>query len=379
MQAMSAAIESDGRASASSADDVARTIAGRELAVLADAVASPGRRLLEDGRILHDQAQPDEAVPVLEQAVTELGQAMTIVDVSRDLWDALLYLGAAHLALGDEEAASRAWAEAAVLTPERQPDSARLPPTVTGRFAAIQTEVAETTGALDIRATDATSLTVDGREIGQDTAQISALPAGKHHIRARGADGRAAYQLVEVAPGRTSKVELALGPPQLGVAAATDFARGRQTADLYRGLAVAGGLDLVLVAGGREGKGFAQLFSPTADRFSAPIQVGYIGALDDELVEIVPELLGALDAEGRLTVAGSGSTAAPLDPSANLLLGQLLLAPKSVAPAAPGRAGRGWIYAAGGATAALLLGGGIAAAALAPDGERGTIIVGPVP
>jgi hypothetical protein len=373
--AITDAIAADRRARALPPSDVARAIAGRESAVLSESVVGPAKRLLEDGRILHDQAQPEEAAPVLERAVAELREAMQIADASRELWEALLYLGASRLATGESKAADAAWEAAAALNPVRQPDPARLPPTVVERYRAIQERVAARKATIVVRATGATEITIDGRSA---DARGESLPAGAHHVRAAGPEGRSAHRLVTAAPGATETVDLTLGPPRLAVPASTSFALGRQTSELYRALGSASGADLVLVAGGADGRASAQLYSRAADRFGAPVEFAYEGALDDELIAALPAVLATMTEDGAVAPAGSTTTAASLDPSANALLAQLLRAPAPPAPIVT-RSGKRWIYVAAGAAGAAVLGGGIAAAALTSDGDRGTIIVGPVP
>ena len=369
------AIGTDRRLDALPPSDVARAIAGREVALLADAALGPGRRLLEDGRILNDQAQPEEAVPVLEQAVAALSDAMRVVDASRELWDALVVLGAAHLAAGSKRDAEAAFTSAAILNPQREPDPARLPPAVVEGYRAARGKAAERKGSLTARPDGEAEVWIDGRPA--TTGRAEEVLAGLHHVRARGADGRTAYTTVEVPQGATAAADLKLGAPALAVPASTAFATARQTSDLYRALGVAAGADLVLVAGGRDGKATAQLYSATADRFGSPVSFTYEGTMDDELIAAMPIVVAAVADDG--TLRGETSTsAAALEPSANALLAAMIWAPAPSAPGAP-RASRGWIYAVGGAAAAVAVGGGITAAALSSDGNRGTIIVGPVP
>src|SRR5437868_3409486 len=62
-------------------------IRGREEIVLEEAFFGPGRRLLDDGRLLYEQAQPADAIPVLQEAVETLRVGMSTANSSRDLWE----------------------------------------------------------------------------------------------------------------------------------------------------------------------------------------------------------------------------------------------------------------------------------------------------
>lgn len=372
------ALKSDGRLRPLSPQELARALAGRERAVLTDAVVGPGRRLLEDGRIFHDQAQPEEAVPVLESAIVELESAMTVVDTSRDLWEALLYLGASHLALDDEPSARASWRAAVALNPDRQPDASKVPPSVVAAYRAAKAAAYEDRGGLRVRAPGARAISLNGREVGTDALQREDLVAGRHHVRALGEGALAAYSVVEVQPGQIAEVSLDLGPAPLGVPATSPFAQARQTTELYRALGVYTGTDLLLVAGGADGVGSAQLYAPSADAFSERVSFSYSGRLDRGLVGALPRVMESIDSTGRLDPSKVGPTAAPLDPSSNQYLAALLLDPVKPEPG-EGKSRRRWTYVVAGAAGTLVVGGVISAFALSQGGDRGKIIVGPVP
>lgn len=377
-QGIAEQLRADGRLQPLSLEEVARALAGREQAVLAEAVAGPGRRLLEDGRTFHDQAQPEEAILVLESAVVELEASMQVVDTSRDLWRALLYLGASHFALEDLQAAEQAWRRAVALIPERQPDASKVPPGVVSAYREAQRSARQEVGELKVNARGADSLRLNGREIGKDSTRLEGVVAGRHHLYARGSGALAAYATVEVAPGETSEIILDLEPARLGVPGRSPIAQARQTTELYRALGVPLSVDLVLIGGSTDQQGELQLYAPAADTFSERVSFSIEPEGRDGLAQALPRLLGRLDANGRLSAGAGVPFAAPLDPSSNRLLTSLLLDPK--APEMPPAAKRKrWPFVAAGAVGAIVVGGVISAVAFSRGGDRGKIIVGPVP
>jgi tetratricopeptide (TPR) repeat protein len=373
------AVEDGRRFEARRPADVARAIAGREEVVLADAFLASGRRLLEDGRILHDQAQPEEAAPVLEQAVDGLQQGMRAVDATRELWEAWLYLGSSHMALGEEEAATAAWRAAVALAPERQPDAARIAPTVVQAYRAVQVEAAQQTGALVVRADGKPRIRMNGRDLGEAPARLDAHPAGTVHLRAMAENGAMVYQPVEIVAGEETTATLPPGGLGLPESGDSTFARSRGATDLYKALGAQLDVDFLLVAGGRDGTASLQVYAPASDTFSRPLEVACGGTCADAIVGSLPELLGVLGEDGTIPSMAAVPSAGPVGTSGNVLLAGLLLDPEPVA--APASAGVQWWQLAAAGGGALLLGGGITALAVAGGGggDRGTIVVGPVP
>lgn len=375
---LASALEADRRVDPVLPGDLARALAGREPSILRDAASGPARRLLEDGRILHDQAQPEEAIPVLEQAIGDLEQAMDITDTSRDLWEARLYLGSSYLSTGLAAEARETWVAAIVTNPERQPDPARLPPSVVQSYREAQAGVVDQVGTVELAAPGARAITLDGREVGADKARVPDVLAGIHHSRATGPGAMVAHQRIEVRDGETAQAPLELKAAPLSLPATTDFARVQRTTDLYRTLGLHTKTDLVLVAGVHNGEGMIQVYSPSAERFSEPVRFAYTDTPATALIAALPNALDRLDESGSLSRDASSSSSGPLDPSSNRLLAHMLHDPKVPLPA-PARSKNTWLYAAGGAAAALLVAGGVTAAALSSGGDKGTIIVGPIP
>lgn len=373
------AIEDTKRFDAFTPNDVALAIAGRESIVLEGAFLTPGRRLLEDGRILHDQAQPEEAVPVLEQAIDGLEAGMPAANATRELWEAYLYLGSSHLSLGDQKAAEAAWAAAVALSPERQPDAARIAPQVVQAYRTVQNRVTATTGSVSVKVEGPPAqVVVNDRAPTSAPAKVTDNPPGKVHVRARADSGALAYASAEVVAGEDTEVVLTLGEVALPAAGESAFARRRGATDLYKSLGQQAKPDLLLIAGGSDGTAWLQLYAPAADTFSRPLDFAYEGTLEDETLGALGELLEVASDDGDIPSVATAPTAAAVGTSGNALLAELLLDPNPIAPA--GSSLKWWQLAAGGA-GAVVVGGGLTAWAIvggrSPD--QGTIIVGPVP
>src|SRR5690606_36950496 len=124
-----------------------------------------GRRLLDDGRHLYNQAQPEDAVPVLRRAIAslELGQAAA-ADV-RDLWEAWVYLGTSLQALERADEADAAFRSAAALSPARSPNPGLFPPPVVQAWAAARDALRAQAVTLRIDAPGDALLLLDGVEV----------------------------------------------------------------------------------------------------------------------------------------------------------------------------------------------------------------------
>lgn len=361
-------------------DEVARAIAGREALILAETYLAPARRVLEDGRLLHDQAQPEQAVPALEQAVEGLIEIMPSTDASKELWEAYLYLGASHLEIGEEQKAAEAFAAAVAVNPERLPDAARIPPNIVQAYERAKRNAMAKSGSLTVKVTGQADVFINGQGVGSAPAKIAEWPAGEVYVRARGPNGEMAYTKVVIVQGANASVDLELGPAVLPSPGESAFARTRTNTSLYKALGEQAEADLVLVAGIASGQAWVQLFSPPADAFSNALKVDVDGDSVEEIVEALPGLLDVVNDEGALPSVATTATAGPMDPSDNRLLAAMLLDPKPLTPLPPSRSRASTFLVAGG-VGALVVGGVVGGILLANggDGNRGTIIVGPVP
>ncbi len=393
VSAVAAAVELSGRHDALTGAALARRLAGREELTLRDAFLADGRRLLEDGRILYQQAQPEDAQFVLEGATRTLADGVLRARSTRELWDAWMLLGTARAGLGDETGARDALATAVALNPDRRPDPAAYPPDVVRLWQSEREVLDGEAVTLEVSAGEVTGrLWLDGREVGALPGAISALP-GQHHLHARTDDGRLGALRVEVTAVGGGPVELPLFAPTLtppGAKAATERAgRIAETASLYRALGRYADADLVLLLGRVDGAPVVAAYAPDIDTFTAPVEVSALGEAGD-YVAGVADILATLDAEGRPPTSGKVYTAPALDVGTNPVLAGALLAPPaqpapvSPLPAEPPPAPKRWplwvgvgVGSAALVATAVALGVAFGGGGGEPEPGTGTIVVGP--
>ncbi len=381
------ALDATGAVDALAPEEVSARLAGRELLVVEAYALGPGREKLKEGRVLYDRAQPDQAIPLLEEAIDLLTAGLTLAADARDAQDAMLVLGMAHLGMGNEDPARKAFARAATLDPALKLDSVRYPPDAIALYEAERSALA---GAKPARVQVDSSMTgeawVDGRRVGPVPAQLELVP-GKHHILVRGEKGAWAFARITVKAGESRTLDLMLEQRSVGDVASDPAGRSRQVRDLYRGLGTFTERAPIVLAGvTREGEVAVQLHDPVTGSFSKPL-VGRAG--DDPVASIValaPKLVNDLES-GRLRSDRVGTQVLALDLSANDTLAGMLLDPPKAEPtervvverrgmAWYGWAGIGVVAAGGGAAAAWYL---TQVEAATPVEPTGTVVFGPVP
>lgn len=371
-------VERTDKASAAAGRAVGRHVAGRQQIILEEALLSAGRKLLAEGRNLHDQALPAEAIPVLEQAIARLEEGVAVAGDLRDLWEAHLVLGTSHHALGAEEAAGAAFQDAVALNPGRSPDPAVYPPDVTALYDAVRTNSQARAADLEIRSSrPLAALLIDGvPTAGAPTLARGLLP-GTHHLRGSG-PGLLALGRVRL-DGESSAIDLNPVEPTLGQAAESEAARARQVTDLYRSFGRhAEGVDYVLLAGTAGSLLHLQLYDVRADTFSRPTSAPFVDQVDDEVRQTLPLLLNLLGDSGRIAADATQATAVPLDRGANPLLASLLLEPVTFEVVEPRNRRLGlWIGLGAGVLAATGAGVAVAATRSGPSYD-GTVIVLPL-
>jgi len=156
---------------------------GREALVLRDAFGGGGRQLLEEGRALYGQAQMDQAVATLEEAVQTLGQTFALTRGPRDLWDALIYLGAARQASGDYRGGRDAFEAAVAVMPLRTPSAQEFPPDLISRYEDLRRE--RQALATSVRVTagdDGTVVWVNGERRGTTPVVIEDVIPGTNYF-----------------------------------------------------------------------------------------------------------------------------------------------------------------------------------------------------
>jgi hypothetical protein len=369
-------------------EEVSARLAGRELLVVEAYALGPGREKLKEGRVLYDRAQPDQAIPLLEEAIELLTAGLSLATDARDVHEAMLVLGMAQLGMGNEDESRRAFARAATLDPALKLDAVRYPPDVIAAYEAERSKLAGARPArVQVESSMAGDVWVDGRRVGTAPGLFELVP-GTHHVLVRGERGAWAFQRVNVKAGDSRTLDLTLEQRSVGNVANDTAGRSRQVRELYRGLGTFTERAPIVLAGvTRESEVAVQLHDPVTGSFSKPL-VGRAG--EDPVASIValaPKLVDDLEG-GRLRAERVGTQVLPLDLSANDTLAGMLLDPPEAEPtervvverrgmAWYGWAGIGVVAAGGGAAAAWYLTQGGADAP--PPEPTGTIVFGPVP
>ena len=387
ISAIDRAVDGTGRADAVHGDELIRALSGREDLILKTAFLTPGRQAAEAGRLLYNQAQPSEAIPILNDAIGQLADGMQVTNAAADLYDAWLYRGVAHYQLDDTDEMTRSFQQAIALNALRSPNPARFPPDIIAQYTQVREAMQQEMGIITILSPPEGPATVylNGQDRGETPLTIDEILPAENHLAAQTESGLRAYKKLVVAPSEARTVELSFAPASLPVGGETPFIRSGQTERLYRAVGEHASVDYVLLAGTDERLLYLQLYDPLNDVFSTAMPIPYSGDVDDEVVQTVPLLLNLLDGRGKLPGDSVSTEVAPLDVSANGILSQILLDPSeqtTVTDEVDKPKVSPWIYVASGVGVAALLGGATAFLLSsngppAEDPNQGTITVGP--
>lgn len=382
------AVDATGKLDGLAPEEVSAVIAGREALILDTYALGPGRERLKEGTVLYERAQPEQAIPVLSDAVRSLENGLAVSTSSRDLQDALLTLGLAQVGLGEEGPARVTFRRAAVLDPERQLDTVRYSPDVVDLYETVRKDaLASAPGILDVTASADATVFVDGKSLGAAPQKGVQLVPGEHFLLVRSAEGASYFQSVTLRSGETRPIDALLEQGGIGVAATDGPGRVRQTRDLYRAIGTHTGNTLVLLAGQLpDGQVGLQLYSPASGSFSRPVTGEAGGDPVGALLDLVPTVAGYVGDNGDIRADRVSPNALGLDVGTNSLLATMLYNPTQ--PTADGgdeRRGPPWYLWAG--LGAAVAGGGAAVAAVVLTGDEptteandnGTIQFGPIP
>ena len=235
----------------------------------------PVRSSFDEGRILYEKAQPEQAIVALSRAEARLEGAEEFLRDPRLTVGVQLYLGLCHISLGHQDAARLAFGEVVRMDPDRILDSLDYPPRIVDLFDSVRTEVLSREGAsVALEVFDGTlgaRVFVDGRMVGTTPAVVSGLPPGFHTVLVDGGAAGRWFSELTLFEGEHRAISADLEPRGLAQGDDRDFEDPRSgiTRRLYRELAVATGTDLVAVAAFDEVGDFrAGLYSGRSGTFS---------------------------------------------------------------------------------------------------------------
>jgi hypothetical protein len=376
-------------------DELLLRYLGREDLILQEALAFEGRKMVEDGRLLYQQAELEDAAAVLEGGVRSLEQSVAVTRSVRELWEAYMLLATARLGAGLEPAARDALADAVALQPGRRPDPAVFPPSILELYEE-ERELAEgDAAALTIQSpVPGARVWVDGRDVGAAPVVVPGLMPGLHHVHLRAGE-QVGYVRVDLQGGAPSTIAPKLGAPALGSSPRSAGLRTQSIAQLYESIGRFAGVDVLVLVGTLDDVWEVQLFHPATDTFGAPVVLDTLGN-PDAIADAAERLVRGLRPDGSMPPSATAFAALPLDVSTNALLAANLLAPvipepEAMEPTEPGpRApapevpvadkpkwpvwlgvGLGVVAAGAGATAlGVVLGG-------REEPAGGTIVIGP--
>ncbi len=357
-------------------------LAGREALVIEGAFLGPGRRQLDEGRVLYERGEFDDAIPALEDAVASLEDGLPGARDVHELIDALLLLGLARFGSGDLEGSTAAYERVVVLEPQRELDPVNFSPKIIRFYEGVrQIVLARQTAQLSVQAPAGALVMVDGRDVA--LSAVVALPPGVHYVRITGEQGRREFSRMVLREGDETVIRADLSQRSLASAGATAELRATQIELLYRSLGAHVGTDLVLLGGMLdETQVGLQLYEPRTGTFSKPVQIEAGSDAVDSMLDLVPGLARFVSDQGALRTDRVSHRVLPLDISDNNVLASMLLDPEPIVRSVdPEPARRWWLWAGAGAVAV----GGATGLVIALTGSKtptdpgGTIVVGPYP
>jgi len=213
-------------------------------------------RARERGREQLLELQMEEAVEAFQTARVGYRRHAAWLDDPEPLLDALLGLGEALAAAGDEEGARAAYRELVTLSPDYVPRPADVPPRLRALFEEERARLRQVTvGRLVIEVEPAGArVVVDGLTVGRSPTTRDGLLPGLHFVRVELEEHLGLREAVEVRGGEETRLGGKL-PPQavpdllrrigLSLRAEEPPAPAARPEVLARGLAAEGGVDAV--------------------------------------------------------------------------------------------------------------------------------------
>ncbi|MCP4868217.1 MAG: PEGA domain-containing protein [Proteobacteria bacterium] len=293
----------------------------------------PVRSAFDEGRILYEKAQPDGAVQALARAEQALDGVEHFVRDPRLSVDVQLYLGLAHLSLGNEDDARQAFSEVVRMDPNRVLDTLEYPPKIVELFESVRAEVVRLAGAtLQIHSGHTTGARVylDGRLVGTSPVTVDRLPPGKHTVLVDGGSEGRWFGSFTLRSGEVEEVAAELKTPSLGLGEGESMQEPRSSLSkrLYRELAVAAGTDLVAVAAFDEAGDFTlAIYSGRSSTFSVSAAASLAaapGARSAFIRQLVERVARYSDDSGAIKEERVSAEAIPLLMGGNVQLNEYL-------------------------------------------------------
>ncbi len=323
-------------------DDLRNRLFGQREQLVEHVFLDPVQSAFDEGRILYEKAQPDQAVAALTRAEGALDGVEQFVRDPRLSVDVQLYLGLAHLSLGNEDDARLAFSEVVRMDPNRVLDTLEYPPKIVELFEQVRAEVLRLAGAklsIDSGAHAGARVYVDGRLVGTTPTGVGPLPPGLHTVLVDGGAAGRWFASYTLAPGEEVAIEAELTTPSLGTGAGEEAqeARSPLTRRLYRELAVAAGTDLVAVAAFDPAGDFTvALYSGRSSTFSVSASASLSatpGARSAFIRQLVERVARYADGSGAIKDERVSPEAVTLVLGGNTVLNEYLFGAEDVAVA----------------------------------------------
>jgi hypothetical protein len=309
--------------------------------VLERVYLEPVTRAFEEGRILYEKAQPEQAVAALERAAAELADSGEFLREGRLRVDVPLYLGLSWIALGETDKASPAFADVVRADPDRVLDTLDYPPNIVEAFDRVRADVlAGDLGSVAVAVADGAAARVflDGRLVGSAPITVRGLPPGAHTVLVDGSTAGRHYEALDLAPGQAARIDATLQRRALERSDGDALlpARSGLTRRLYREIGTASGAAVVAVAA-FDGAGDLRvaLYSTRSETFSLAV-VASLAGVPGSRSAFVKQLAGraaaAVDEGGGVLPDQVATEALPMRLGANPTLTDLLLGPPPGAP-----------------------------------------------
>ncbi len=305
---------------------------------------APVNRAFDEGRILYEKAQPEQAIAALDRAAEALEEAGEFLNDGRLNIDVPLYLGLSWIALGQLDKAEPAFADVVRADPDRVLDSLDYPPNIVETFDRVRARVLSADlASISVRTAGGESARVflDGRLLGTAPVEVAGLPPGRHTVLVEGGAAGRSYEVLALGAGAHSNVEARLQRLGLAPSGSDELlpARSGLTRRLFRELAASSGASLVAVAAFDEaGDLQLALYSGRSGTFSEPVTAslaGAPGARGAFVRSLAERTAQYADANGGIKPERVASEGVPLRLGGNPTLTDLLLAP-IVVPVATG-------------------------------------------